>query len=343
MATPALKLLSEGIGRENLGLLALKGSIRDMARGSGLFGEIFTWDPDKEGMLRGLGTLAAIRRSGYPRSLALFPTSHWKFSLFAALSGASWRAGFAYPLQKAPERLQSLSVPLDLNAHDTDQNIRLVEAFLGRPFQGPRRPFFPLAPKPFVSPAGDYYACHPGSSAERGMDEKRLPPSTYAALLRRIRDELGLKALLVGGPEEAPLRREILRLAPEAAFEAPAGSLEGAAGQIAGGRFFLGNDSGLMHMAAALGLPCAAFFGPTDERRTGPYGWWRSEPDAPRHLVLRKTGLGCAPCWTLRTLGRNPPCVHGDTRCLSAFEADEIWPRLRSFLDAALAQERAPA
>jgi ADP-heptose:LPS heptosyltransferase len=333
MAMPALAFLSRELGPQNLGILALKGGIRDLARGSGLFGEIFSWDPDKEGRMAGLRILGRIRGSGYRHSLSLFPTSHWKFGAFALLSGIRERAGFGYPHQGWPERLQSLSLSLDKDAHDVDQNLRLVEAFLGKPRTEPPRLAFPLPTTYYVAPEGrSYYVCHPGSSAERGMEEKRLPPEVFADLIVRIRREFGLMALLIGGPEESALRRKIISRAPVAAFEAPAGSLEIVAGQIQGARFFLGNDSGLMHIAAALGRRCAAFFGPTDERRTGPYGWSDPHGASTRHLVLRKEGLECAPCWTVETIGKNPPCIHRDTRCLRSFSADDAWPRLRPFL-----------
>lgn len=333
MATPALAFLSRELGKENLALLALKGSIRDMALASGFFGEVFFWDPDREGKLRGLRILGRIRRAGFHRTLSLFPTSHWKFGLFAALSGVPFKAGFAYPHQNWPVRLQQLSLPLDRSAHDTDQNLRLAEAFLGKPSPEPRKLVFPLTPKPFTGSEGrTYYVCHPGSSAERGMAGKRLPPAVYGELVARIRREFGLSALLIGGPEEAALRKEILQLAPSAAWEAPAGSLEAAAGQIQGARFFLGNDSGLMHVAAALGVRCAAFFGPTDERRTGPYGHREKSGATTRHIVFRKAGLECSPCWTVDTIGKNPPCVHGDTRCLRSLGSEEVWPGLRAFI-----------
>ena len=364
MATPALAFLSRELGRENLDILALKGSIRAMAESSGYFGRVHFWDPDRQGLGRGIRVLRDLRASGYRHSLSLFPTSHWKFSVFAALSGARERSGFRYPHQKWPERLQRLSLPLDRNVHDTDQNLRLAEAFLGKPCPPPHRLVFPFKPAPYtgpavagVDPAGTaaagagvdsagagtdaagigYFVCHPGSSAERGMEEKRLPPEAFASLIASIHREFGLVALLIGGPEESALRKRILELAPEAAREAPSGPLEIVAGQIAGSRFFLGNDSGLMHVAAALGKRCAAFFGPTDERRTGPYGWRDAMGASTRHLILRKAGLACAPCWTVDSIGINPPCVHGDTRCLRRLSPGEAWPSLRAFLADVLA------
>jgi heptosyltransferase I len=50
----------------------------------------------------------------------------------------------------------------------------------------------------------------------------------------------------------------------------------------------IANDSGPIHMAAALGTPVLALFGPSDPARTGPYG--------PRHVVLRG-GEPCEPCY----------------------------------------------
>jgi ADP-heptose:LPS heptosyltransferase len=338
MATPALAFLSREIGRDNLGLLALKGSIRDMAQASGLFGSIHTWDPDGESLAHGLTTLLEIRRARYRNLLLFFPTSHWKFGAFARLTGIPRKIGFAYLNRKWPERVQTRSLSLDPKAHDTDQNLRLVEDFLGKSCAEPRKLMLPLTP--VTSPLareGGYYACHPGSSAERGMAEKRYPAAAFADLIRRLRARFGLRALLIGGPEEKGLRDEIAALAGDAAFTAPSRSLEETAGQIQGAAFFLGNDSGLMHVAVALGIPCLAFFGPTDERRTGPYGYWERS-GAVRHLVLRRGGLACAPCWTLATVGGNPPCIHGDTRCLRNLPVDDVWPRVRDFVEKLRAQ-----
>ena len=49
MATPALRALSRGVGRERLSFLALKPSIAEMAGGSDLFNEVVCWDPDQIG------------------------------------------------------------------------------------------------------------------------------------------------------------------------------------------------------------------------------------------------------------------------------------------------------
>src|SRR3569833_571568 len=219
MATPAIELLSRQIGRENLHLLALKPGIAGMAEATGYFAQVHSWDPDKEGMARGIGILAGLRTLRFDYSISLFPTGDWKFCLFAFLAGARKRIGFAYPNSGLPAKLQSTSLPLDTRVHDTDQNFGLVESILRIKEEGPRRPVFAFAPEhPEIDQLRRerYFVCNPGSRAERGMKEKRLPASVFADVIRRIHQEFGLKCLLIGGPEEADLRSEITALAPDA-------------------------------------------------------------------------------------------------------------------------------
>ncbi len=319
MATPALKALSDGLGKDRVSLLALKSGIADMAHASGLFGRVFAWDPDQEGLNKGLSLLREMRRTGFTHSVALFPTSHWKFTLFHRLIGADFRMGFAYPNQKAPEWVQHQSLALE-DTHDTLQNLRIARALLGTGAENPGDPFFPIAPKvPSGLPAETFFACHPGSSAERGMDEKRLPPESFAFLINRVYRETGWRCVLVGGPEEKDLREAVADGCRDALADVPIRSLAETAGTLRAARFFLGNDSGLMHLADALRTRCAAYFGPTDEKRTGPFGYWEDRPStgstgspqassgtrAARHLILRRQGT--LPCWTLQTVGHNPP------------------------------------
>jgi heptosyltransferase-2 len=72
-------------------------------------------------------------------------------------------------------------------------------------------------------------------------------------------------------------------------------------------RLFIGNDSGLMHVASALGVPLAAIFGPTEPGRTAPLA---------NRVRLLYRGADCAPC-----THRECPTDH---RCMAAIGADEV-------------------
>ncbi|MCK5427681.1 MAG: glycosyltransferase family 9 protein, partial [Thermodesulfovibrionia bacterium] len=67
---------------------------------------------------------------------------------------------------------------------------------------------------------------------------------------------------------------------------------------IAGAKAVVSNDSGPVHIGAALGVPVVALFGPTDPVKTGPYGWSgvRSERKN-KHLTVVKIPLPCSPCF----------------------------------------------
>ena len=60
---------------------------------------------------------------------------------------------------------------------------------------------------------------------------------------------------------------------------------------IAGAKAVVSNDSGPMHIAAALDIPTVAIFGPTDPSKTGPYGWQTN-----RRLRVLKADIPCSPC-----------------------------------------------
>ncbi len=60
------------------------------------------------------------------------------------------------------------------------------------------------------------------------------------------------------------------------------------------------NDSGPMHIAAALGVPVVAMFGPTDEQRSGPWG--------DGHAVIVRDP-GCRPCYNSECIEQGHPCM----------------------------------
>lgn len=105
---------------------------------------------------------------------------------------------------------------------------------------------------------------------------KQWPPSNFAELARRLlRDGLpGATVLLLGGPEDEGICAEIVAALPGVSVVASAGALDllASAAAVARAELFVGNDSGLMHIAAATGVPTLGLFGPSDERVYGPRG-----------------------------------------------------------------------
>ncbi len=108
-------------------------------------------------------------------------------------------------------------------------------------------------------------------STARG-DTKRWPAWRFGELAARLRAR-GREPVIVIGPGEEAVAEE---LCGAAQYELPAGGTDmdiaGLAATAAGFRVLVGNDSGPMQLAACLGTPVVAIFGPTDPGRTAPRG-----------------------------------------------------------------------
>lgn len=83
-----------------------------------------------------------------------------------------------------------------------------------------------------------------------------------------------------------------------------------------GARLVISNDSGPMHIAAAVGVPVVAIFGPTSPERTGPYGG--------SHMIIR-SGAACSPCFKKKCR---------DLKCLKEVTPSEVYRKVRHLLAA---------
>ena len=122
---------------------------------------------------------------------------------------------------------------------------------------------------------------------------KRWPVEHYAELLRILAARRpDLNFALLGAAEDAPLARAIARANDSRCLDLTGQlSLPEMVEWIRLADGMVSNDTGPMHVAAALGKPVVALFGPTEPRRTGPYGQLEQ--------VLR-LDLPCAPCMRAR-------------------------------------------
>jgi len=166
---------------------------------------------------------------------------------------------------------------------------------------------------------GRYFAFAPG--AEYGP-AKCWPAAHYAELARSLHATHGLPVLLLGSGKEAELCESIAAMAPGACrVMAGKTSLQDAMALIAGSRGVVSNDSGLMHVAAAFGVPQVAVFGSTSPEHTPPLN------AKARVLWLKdELGLECSPCFD-RT------CRFGHTRCLVEITPTRVEDALRGALD----------
>lgn len=191
--------------------------------------------------------------------------------------------------------------------------VALYSALSGDADVGQDRPQLQLPPAVVDATLADlhvqrqgYYVFAPG--AEYGP-AKRWPAAHFAALAR----QLSLPVVLLGSGKESGLCALIAAEAntgrPQQCLDwSGRTSLDQALALIAGAKALVSNDSGLMHVAAAFGVPQVALFGSSSPLHTPPLSpqarvvWLKDDP-------AYQPPLDCAPCFA-RT------CPLGHTRCL---------------------------
>jgi lipopolysaccharide heptosyltransferase II len=120
----------------------------------------------------------------------------------------------------------------------------------------------------------------------------RWPPERFGALARGLAEDPGGPVVLAGGPDDRASGERASAMAGAGIHDlVGATTLPQLVSLQRRARLFIGCDTGPMHLAAAVGLPVLALFGPADPSRTGP---WEPRPGT-RHVVLREPPP-CAPC-----------------------------------------------
>jgi heptosyltransferase-1 len=148
--------------------------------------------------------------------------------------------------------------------------------------------------------SGEYAVIVPGAR----WKTKKWPVEKFGKLSSR----LPLKTVIVGGRNDKDIADEIVSLSNGRATSlAGKTDLRELIEVMKHASFVVSNDSGPMHIAAALGIPVFAIFGPTDPEKTGPYG--------KGHTVIREN-VPCVPCFR-RT------CE--DLKCMNSLSVEKVY------------------
>jgi heptosyltransferase-1 len=204
-----------------------------------------------------------------------------KSGLLTAYTGAPLRIGFS--AGRCRERWNALFTnrhvtPPDSARHVVEQYLALLAPLGIEP--GPAEFHVPVPAaaerrieeflvNEGVKPGDRLVAINPGA----GHPQKRWSVARFGALAERLATEAGARVLLLWGPDEAHMAREIsLALPGHSALLAPPTDLGELTALLKRCRLMIANDTGPLHLAAALGTPALGLYGPTRAERNGPYG-----------------------------------------------------------------------
>jgi len=252
----------------------------------------------KQGDWRGVArTLRSLRRLRFDAVLDL--QGLVKSALLARLAGGSVFGLDARHLREPVARWLQHPVPFHAEDRHVVQQLRRVAA---APFAGTRPPEHPM---PFAPPAiapteamrrsGDktltawelptpFAWLHLGG----GWATKQLPDATWLTLIQGLLDR-GIAPLLGWGAETERKRAQYLASqAPGAIAARERLPMRALCGLLARASVVVGADTGVLHLAAALGAPTVSFWGPSASWRSAPHG------ERDRHV---ESNPACGPCF----------------------------------------------
>lgn len=276
-----------------------------------------------------LDSIRQIRRERFELVIDLQGLA--RSALVAWLAGAELRLGVEEWREGAPAFYDVLLRPPYPRAHAVDRYLEAARA-LKVPIHWnftwlPLRREVALKLQEKWNPGGSrWLALHPGARWET----KRWPVAYYAELVRQLSaDDPELRFVVLGTKTDSALGAAISTSSPKRCLDLTGQtSLSELIEWLRISSVLVTNDSGPMHIAAALGIPVVSIFGPTDPNLTGPYG----QIESALHI-----DLPCAPCF-------KPQChFERPLACLREILPPEVCVRVRLHLNQRPSETRASA
>jgi lipopolysaccharide heptosyltransferase I len=210
-----------------------------------------------------------------------------KSAALARLSGASRVIGFDRSALREPAAVPFYTeqVKVGEGRHVIEKNLRLA-AVLGAeagPLEFPIRDVRSAIVDSIVAADPRPFAILNTGAA---WPNKRWPADRLGRIAAWLRDRHELRSVALWGPDEAPFAQQVVAASDGAAIAAPATSLPDLVALSRAAKLMVSGDTGPTHIAAAVGTPVVALFGPTNPARNGPW----DEDDV---VVSRYEACGC--------------------------------------------------
>lgn len=256
-----------------------------------------------------LSTSRHLRQIAYSSAVIMRP-DHWWGAMVSALAGIPRRIGYDLPDVRP---FLTERVPFQ-HQHAVQQSLRLVASWTGDINPASVQYRFNVDDELDMAYITGYlqewgiqsheplFCIHPGS----GTRIKQWEISKWATVADTLTEQLGARVVFTGGDHEMPVINGITqRMQQEACVIAGETNIYQLAALFKRALVALGPDSGPLHLAAAVGTPTVALFGPADPVEFSQWG----PPE--KHAILI-SDIGCRPCRILDWTGDDPenhPCV----------------------------------
>lgn len=307
MATPFLSLLRKENPHEFITVLC-RDYVSEMLRRCAFLDNLITYR--KDGGVRSAILALRSQRPDKGWDAAFVLPMSFSAAVAAFLGGSRRRIGY-----RSSGRAWLLTDPVSLDLH---RKIHLSEEYarFARRYSGAEAE---VLPGPCVVPPDDWRERIAGKGLERGYvvfaagaaygPAKKWPLERFTALAEKLRESRGLRTVTVGSEREKKYLDRITGADDDALNLAGRSSIGDLMSILRGADLVVGNDSGPVHVSAAMGIPTVSIFGSTSPAWTSPHG--------PRSRIVT-SGADCAPCF-------KKECPEGDTHCLQDISVDDVF------------------
>ena len=211
-------------------------------------------------------------------------------ALLSVISGAPVRVGFGFRVRRYC--YTQVIAPRGGEVHEVDFNLDALKA-LDIPIVS-RQPRIEISQditqnaRRWISALGITNEKVVGLNPGGGWKIKRWPPAYFGKLADELIKLYGVRVLLLWGPGEEKIVESVSQSMKAIAHRIPDASLKELGAYISCCHLMISNDSGPMHIAAALNVPIIGIFGPTNPDLQGPFGI--------AHRVVRQESVPCLGC-----------------------------------------------
>ncbi|RJQ17498.1 MAG: lipopolysaccharide heptosyltransferase II [Nitrospiraceae bacterium] len=309
--TPTLRAIRNKYPHAEITLLVKQKVVLDIIQEEGLIDNVVHY-PQTNSPIKNIlvqtSLMLTLRAKNYDLVITNFDAQGWKLSLLVMMTDGKINIG--YKTGRWYDKCYDTLLTYDKRVHEVDRHLKIADS-LGADITD-NVPIISVKDedrefaKTIISRDGSpLIGMHPGSSEY--LWRKRWMSERFAALADRLSERYGAKILILGGKDEVKLSEKISILMHTAKPLILAGKTT--IGQVAAlieqCTLFISNDSGLMHVAAAVRTPVVAIFGPTDPVKNSPCGVG--------HTIVR-SGIPCSPCLTYDKDGcKSPECLEAVT------------------------------
>ncbi len=339
-ALPFLNAVKESFPESRIDWVISK-NLKDIIEDNPLINKLIVFDKDSWKRIKNfpstLSEISSLKKTLNSRhyDMVLDLQGLLRSGLIALTTPATTKIGFA-DAREGSRFLYDKKVPVNSSLHAVDKCLKIAKAIGSRV----NKVKFPLyidktaksKIKNLLGDINEYVVIVPSAR----WITKRWPAEYFSSLIKKI----PVSCVITGSKRDKIIAQKIVALIKKGGMKEETESsfgkvrrggffnniidlcgktdLKELTALIAGAKAVVSNDSGPMHIAAALDKPVIALFGPTDPAKTGPYGWQTN-----KKLKVLRADVPCSPC-------RKKKCK--EFICMNEINVDSVFEALKEHL-----------